>query len=453
MVECIEKFFHGQRAALKKNDIENFLCGMIDFYRELCVSQSMQGRHIASREFDEMCQEVGQLTAFELLRKITTLPEIPHHVILITELYCLGGHVEIVRDIVRSSDLPILLVASNINDRKKPVLQSILEEENVLGLINADESTHLDKLRTVQAALANSQLDTIFMLTHGYDAVAVAAITSDIGKNVMFFHHCDHYPALGCYLQGARHIDLHNVGYLRCRNEFNMQNNRYMCLSSMNLKSRRSDCFANPCLKTASCGGLHKILNTSYHLSYKEIVLHILQSYKGVHFHVGHLHDDYLRGFYNSLEHYGLSDEQFIYLGEVPNLSEVLTQLEIDFYLPTLPQSGGKAIIDTMAAGIPILAHQNARDRLWGSIDLIYPSAPTWATLVELDQVLRQADEVYWRNQARDSRAYFDRFHSETMFLDQLRQGGVDMVSGDIPDLKPYKPEVAYSLLYAGFRQ
>ncbi|WP_426992303.1 hypothetical protein [Methylomonas sp. CM2] len=455
MVEGIQQFIRSQQAAIIKNDLEQFLQSMTQFFIELGSSQPMQGLHLVSSKFDQMCQDVGRLSAFELLAKAEELPNEPHHIILVTELYCLGGHLEIVRDIIRTSQLPILLVASNINNRKKPVMATILDESNLIGFINADNQSFLDKLRTVQTTLANPHTNSVYMLTHGYDAVATAAIASDTDKTVLFMHHCDHYPALGCYLEGAHHIDLHNVGFLRCRNEFDIQQNRYLCLSSAgfayHLNAQRN--FASPRLKTASCGGLHKLKNLPYHLDYLEVILHVLLNHDAIHFHIGHLSDEYLQNIYNTLSRNGLADSRFIYLGPAPNLPQILTQLEVDIYLPTLPLSGGKAIIDAMAAGIPIVAHQNARDRLWGSTDLIYPGAPTWDSLDKLDDIIQRMDESFWRDQSRQSRAYFERYHSESLFVSQLAQGGAPMGSPDIPSLNSYRPEIAYSLLYSGFRQ
>ena len=452
MINNIEQFFDNQKVALKKNELDDFLQNMIHFFIELGNSPSLQGHQIISAKFDAMCQQAGELSAFKLLQEMNSLPTKTHNVILLTELYCLGGHAEIVRDILRKSNLPVLLLASNINDRKSPILQSILAEENVLGVIVAEDDTFIEKLRTIQTVLTNSYANTIFILVHGYDAVSISAIAPNSGKNVLFIHHCDHSPTLGCYLEGARHIDLHNIGFLRCRNELNITTNRYLCLSSMNLRSKRIDnTFANPVFKTASCGGIHKISNLTYHISYKEVILHTLCKLKGVHFHIGYLSDEYIKDIRDALKRLGLSDDQFIYLGEIPNLAEVLVQLEVDLYFPTLPQSGGKALIDVMAAGIPILTHQNARDRLWGSIDLIYPTALTWATLDELDEALEKYNAVFLKNQANESRTYFELFHNETLFSRHLTEGGVDIDSNDIPKLKTYRPDMAKKLTYLGF--
>ncbi len=454
MINSIVQFFDNQRVALKKNELGDFLQNMIHFFAELGNSPSLQGHQIISAQLDAMCQQAGELSAFKLLRQVNNLPAEAHNVILLTELYCQGGHAEIVRDILRKSKLPVLLLATNINNRKSPILRSILDEENVLGVFVANDDTYVEKLRTTQAVLANSYINTIFILVHGYDAVGISAISADSGKNVFFLHHCDHSPSLGCYLEGARHVDLHNIGFLRCRNEFNITTNRYLCLSSMNLRSKRiDDTFVNPVFKTASCGGIHKISHPGYHISYKEVVLHTLRKRKGVHFHIGYLSDEYIKDIRDSLIQSGISEDQFIYLGETPNLAEVLVQLEVDLYLPTLPQSGGKALIDVMAAGIPILTHQNARDRLWGSIDLIYPTALTWATFGELDDALEKYDAQFLKSQANESRAYFERFHNETLFSEQLTKGGVDIDSNDIPKLKTYRPDVARRLTYLGFRQ
>src|SRR4029078_6995341 len=84
----------------------------------------------------------------------------------------------------------------------------------------------------------------------------------------------------------------------------------------------------------------------------------------------------------------GLPAKAFVPVGHVSGFREIVEALEIDLYVPTLPQAGGKALVDAMAAGVPILAHENALHRLWGSRDMVYPEAPSWSTIEELDDRL-----------------------------------------------------------------
>ena len=190
-----------------------------------------------------------------------------------------------------------------------------------------------------------------------------------------------------------------------------------------------------------------------YHIAYKHVVLAVLQRRQGVHFHIGHLNDEQLREIFRLLEEHGIAQDQFCYLGPTVGLAHVLTQLDVDVYLPTLPQSGGKALVDAMAAGVPVILHQNARDRQWSSIDLVYPEAPSWTDLAELDRVLNQFDQQFWETQCAASRAYFDRYHAGALFEQQLAQGGATGDSADIPPLKRHAPEIGAALRLAGFRQ
>jgi hypothetical protein len=452
-VDDIRHFLHNQRAALKRVDLEKFLSDMICFFRELSTSKVLQGSYLPSREFDAMCQAAGQLSAFELLCTSDDMPDGHHDIILVTELFCMGGHAELVRDIIRQSKVPILLVATNINGRKDPVLEAFFDEANILSIIEIEESSLTNKLRRLQSLLTNPNVGKVCILTHAYDAVAISAIESN-KKSALFFHHCDHTPSLGCYLDGVHHIDLHNIGFLRCRHELSLQDNRYLCMTSMNLKSPRDNWnFSDPCLKTASCGGMHKISAMPYHIKYSDVVLHVLKKYGGTHFHIGFLDKSFLEEIYSLMAQNGLQEDQFVYIGEAPNLPDILTQLEVDLYLPTLPLSGGKAVIDVMCAGIPILVHQHACDRLLCSLDLIYPTALTWSTIDEFDRALEQFNQAFWLNQARESRAYFERYHSPALFVDHLEKHGVSVDSGDVPEMKLYQPEIAQKLAYAGFRQ
>jgi hypothetical protein len=452
MAGNIDQLVEEQRAAIARNDLELFLCRMRDLFYQFGTSHVLQGRHIASSIFDDLCHAAGQRSGFELRGAYKQAKRQAHDVIVLTETVVQGGHAELIKDIVRTSDIPVMLVVTNINGRAEPVVESILNEENILDVVIADDAPLLEKLRTVQTAISNPDAKRIFLAAHGYDAVAISAITPEISARTYYLHHCDHYPALGCYLPGVNHLDLHNLGFNRCRHENNISNNRYLCLTSINQAfAPTKKKFASPCFTSATCGGIHKIQSIPYYVEYKDVALKILKRHNGVHYHMGKLPQEFVDDMARSLEQIGLNKDQFCHLGEIPNLAQILIALEVDLYIPTLPQSGGKALIDVMSAGVPILLHQNARDRLWSSIDLVYPEALSWKNLGELDQLLDRFDADCWAAQARASRSYFERFHSKTMFVEQLREGGIERESGGIPALKTYRPDVGHYLRFAGF--
>lgn len=398
------------------------------------------GRIAPLPDFDLLCQELGEYSGFQLFGpKIENEPRV-HDVILLTEITCNGGHAEIVRDIAALNDVPVAIIATNLHNRPKPLLKAAVPKSNVLEVAVAKEQTASSKLREVQTLLARSGVRRVFLLQHGYDAIATSAICGDLPSRTIFLHHCDAAPSLGSYLPGVIHVDLHNIAHARCRIEGGITDNRYLCLTSLantviHPTGRR---FAFPSMKSASCGGEHKLERLAYGIGYSDMVATVLKGRDAQHYHIGSLSGDFRGALAQVLSHHGIPETRFIYVGEAPGLADVLTSLEIDLYLPTLPQGGGKAMIDAMSRGIPIVVHENARDRLWGGRDLVYPEAPSWRTLDELDTIIADFDEATWRSQSEAASRYFTAYHAPDLFRRQLALSASDEHAP--PPLKPYRP-------------
>jgi hypothetical protein len=184
-------------------------------------------------------------------------------------------------------------------------------------------------------------------------------------------------------------------------------------------------------------------------------VVRLIRTRRGLHYHVGPLSDEFVAAVREALTSVGLPAQSFVPVGHVPGFREIVEALEIDLYVPTLPQAGGKALVDVMAAGVPILVHENALNRLWGGRDLVYPQAPSWSTLAELDDRLdRFGDSGYWRAQAEASAAWYDTHHSNALFVRMLEANG-RLVGHEPPPLKPWRPSLkqrlhALSLSHSG---
>ncbi|MRV71399.1 hypothetical protein GJ700_06655 [Duganella sp. FT92W] len=450
MFDNITEIISEQQNLLRRDNIEEFLERMFRLFLELSNAPQLRGKQINSGIFDELCQAAGQTSAFELYQQFQPAEDVPYNVILVTELTVQGGHVEIIKDILRNSKLPVILLVTNIHNKKDPILRTISEECDFSETVLIEDNRLLEKLRLTQSVINHPKVHRVYLLSHPYDSVAIAAITPSIAKKALFLHHCDHTPCLGSHLVGVEHLDLHNIGFSRCRHEHNLTNNRYLCLTSAgeDIKPKRTN-FSKPVFTSATCGSIHKLQNMDYHLSYKDQIVQVLKNKKGIHYHIGYLPGDFLSGMANLLEMHGIEENQFCYLGEAPGLATILSTLDVDLYIPTMPLSGGKALVDAMAAGVPILLHQHARDRIWGSIDLVYPEAPTWRDLKEMNAILDQFDERYWQQQSKASRAYFERFHNNKMFSEQLERAGLDINAVDIPPLKPYRPDIGAFLHFA----
>jgi hypothetical protein len=423
---------------LVRNDrLEPALRGLTDLFAALGTDMSLAGRPFPFPQFDAACAAIGAASAFELFRAAPG-PATPHDLVLLTEAFVQGGHAEIIGDLATWSERPLRLVATNLNDRKSPILPELARHPRVADTTVCDAPDLLGRLRSVQAAVANPAAQRVLVLCHGNDAVAIAGCAA-AGKTVLFFHHCDHAPCLGCFMPDAEHVDLHNLAFHACRDQLGLDP-AYLCLTSRDGPPRAAGRPGDPVFKSVSCGQEHKLQRLAYPLTYRDVVVRLVTAHHGVHFHVGPLSDTFIAAIAGALEQAGLPRDAFVPVGHVGGFREIVAALEADLYLPTLPQAGGKALIDAMAAGVPILVHENAIDRLWGGRDLVYPEAPGWTGLDGLDTALaRFADGDYWRTQAAASRAYYERHHANALFAAMLRANG-RLARSCPPPLKPYRP-------------
>ncbi|WP_162894700.1 glycosyltransferase [Rhizobium terrae] len=440
--ELLMELASNLRELVKRGQLNDALDRLINFFRDMETNLQFAGMSFPFPVYDDICASIGEASAFRLLAPGRTLTEMDHDVVVVTEGIFQGGHVELIRDIADACERKLLIVATNLHNHSGSVVvvRALRAHPNVIDVITLDSSKLITRVQSLQALIANPSANRIMAMCHSYDAVAISAIAPVKDKPVLFFHHCDHTPCLGCYMSHAEHIDLHNVAFQQCQHELGLDPG-YICMTSRESGTRRDgSSFAKPVFKSISCGGEHKLLNFKYPISYPDVVVEIIRSKGGTHFHVGRISGDFVEHVRGALFAAGMPPESFVHIGHVSGFREIIHTLEIDLYVPTLPQGGGKASIDAMSAGTPVLVHENALSRLWGGRDLVYPEAPNWNDLGTLKDCLRKFDdESYWRDQVRASRAYFEANHSNELFQKMLEANG--RLPGAVPPpLKPYRP-------------
>jgi hypothetical protein len=428
------------RDLVRRDQLDTALRAMFEFVREMEANAAFSGKPFPFPLLDDVCEEIGSVSAFELLAAKRPSIDADHDLVLMTETVAQGGHAEIVRDLADLGERPLVIVATNLHDRKIALLPELADHPRVLGVVELNDRTLLARLRAAQALIANPAAHRVLVMCHGPDPVAIAAAAPVDNKPVLFFHHCDHTPALGSFMKHAFHIDLHNLAFEQCRIHLGIDTG-YVCMTSREGKvCRAQGRYAEPTFKSATCGSEGKLTTLRYPIPYSDVVVRLIRARGGLHFHVGSLSDEFVNAIQDALDEARLPRQSFIHVGHVNGFREIIEALEIDLYLPTLPQAGGKALIDAMSAGVPILVHENAIDRLWGGRDLVYPTAPSWSTLLELEDRLELfGDAGYWRDQTMASRAYFEKYHANALFVRMLRANG-RLPEAIPPPLKPYRP-------------
>ena len=203
---------------VRRGQLEPVLEHLVQLFGGMGQDLKLAGAPFPFPVYDELCADIGRASAFELLAGSGKPVQEEHDLVLITETTVQGGHVELIRDIADAGERKLLIVATNLYKRRQDVvLPALAEHDRVLDVVVLDEPELIEKVRQVQTAIANPAARRVIVMCHGDDAVAISAAAPVDDKPVLFFHHCDHSPCLGCYMPHAEHIDLHNIGFDSCR--------------------------------------------------------------------------------------------------------------------------------------------------------------------------------------------------------------------------------------------
>jgi len=106
---------------------------------------------------------------------------------------------------------------------------------------------------------------------------------------------------------------------------------------------------------------------------------------------------------------------------------------DVDLYMTSFPYGGGKSQVEAMAAGLPVLVHQNYRSRFLSGIDIGYPGTLSWETPHELTKLLGSIDRTLLETHSEWASRHFQKHHSEAAFREAVAKDRAD--DNDVPAL------------------
>ncbi|MDZ8105961.1 MAG: glycosyltransferase [Nostoc sp. DedQUE12a] len=364
---------------------------------------------------DRLCQRIGS----EVLKIKKPFLENPYNpddeliIYIATQLYETGGHTAVIEDLIkaRPEKKHLILITDTFNSTDRPAVEDRFRPLNV-QILWAIKGTSIDKLKWLQQALIANLANQVFLFNHPQDAVAVAAVQPNLTPNLIFYHHAGHLLCLGVYLFYAQHIDSDPGSFYNCRHNLGISNNIYLPLVVDNIPDRYSSSFvSNGQIRTCSSGSENKFKEIPYLYSYIHEVPKIIASTGGSHIHIGHLSQHTLSVIERGLEEFRISLERFIHIPWVKSLGKAMYEHKVDIYLESFPLGGGRAGIEVMASGTPIIVHNNYRSRQLCSTDITYPEAFRWQTPDELYRYLRNISSEVLKTESVYSRRHYQKNH------------------------------------------
>ena len=389
-------------------------------------------RIMGSPTFDKLCAELGE--ALRLTRQPAESrrqDSSPARAIYIcTETLRSGGHTRVVADLIRAApEFAHHVILTNLWER--PTLHTKEFESLGAEVSILPKASMFDKLGMLIDHLNSYAGARVFLLNHHQDGVAVAAVGASRQQQRYFIHHCDYLFCLGVFLPDVTHVDLHSMGFRDCRNNQKIDHNVYWPITCEDDARFKSDGFLGAGqLVTCCCGDEHKFTGR-YPIDYIDTIAEMLRVTGGKHIHIGALQQPLKQRLYAKLTTVGVAAEKFVHFPHVPNLRLALLDLGVDAYITSFPIGGGRAVVEAMSAGIPVVGHLHHHNNTLGGTDMLPEAAPCWSSPTELLAILQSLDANALRTLSTASRERYEVYHHPRL----LSQG----LHGEVLPLPPQR--------------
>jgi hypothetical protein len=435
----IEAYCDELRAIAKVGAVDAALEAIAQFVVQVISRETSWATVFSSPELDALCQELGRLSS----RPPIVVMDQDRAVFLVTGIAGVGGHTRVLMDLVKVDPAArkTVLVSNVLHDLSEDEVREILHRlDSSIEVEVAPKGTVADALVWLQQRLATLRPARSYILQHHFDAAITAAVQPEITGKLFYYHNCDHSLALGIHLPHATHIDFNGKSYHHCRTVKGVQNGVFWPLVAEVSQHRAHLPFlAHGCIISATSGGLPKfdlsylIEWVPYRHDYKMLVPLILRATGGMHIHIGPLKEDVLQFIRANIAAAGIDPLRFIHLSSVDDLASELVDRRVDLYIGSFPLGGGRATVEVMGAGIPLLLHNNYASVFYTDINEVYPDVLTWSDADQLTGILTGLDAEALAEHASRARAFYEsRFTPEA-----LRNAVTATLLGDPPAPPP----------------
>lgn len=410
------------RALLDGGDLGAALYAIERLVEEVFCEPLNTAEIFADASLDEACQRAGA-ASLQALPAPDAAAEPPVPVVFIaSRLQGSGGHTAVLADIARISESPVKVLLTGVAGRTDVAgLAHVFAGVRDLSFECAPRRDRGAKLGWLQQRLRALRPKTVWLFNHHQDSVAVAAVQPGQGYSLKFLHHGDHHLCLGVCLRFGEHYDLHAMGWRNCRHALGREGNRYLPMAVDRPVTPPPPARTGP-LVTCTAAGRNKIEH-AYWPSYDEVVPALLAHTGGSHVHFGRLSPLYLWRIRRALARRGVAPGAFRYVPHVTSVAEGLLKEQVDLYLSSFPYPGARTLVEAMAAGVPIAAHDHSGSGFLGALDMMPAGTFVWSHPQELLAFAASATRPALRRMGELARRHFDDYHTPEAMRAVLQPG------------------------------
>jgi len=281
--------------------------------------------------------------------------------VVVTRTYDVGGHSKVAADIVEllGPGRPVTIHTDAPSEagyapsfrvrRMAPRRRNHLEI-----LLSAD--TLVGRILELYDLLSAIRPTRIFMLTHHFDMVAQIALWPFRGI-VEYLHHADHLPTVGATLPWSAHVDLTWRCYGVCRAAG--LNPIYTGMTVRHsIKPADVREVGRPkqpgSVRIATCGHVNKYRGVGQgRYRWADYAVAALRWPGAELLHYGYADEALRQEIRDALVLAGLDPEAYVFAGVIPSLAAELCASDVDAFLASYPECGGKANLEAMSVGLP----------------------------------------------------------------------------------------------------
>ncbi len=387
------------------------------------------GQICGSMSLDKICIDLSKkLPAIEVAG--TAKP----FVFVVSEIYQTGGHTRVIESIIEAlGPQNCLVLSTNLYNRQTLNTLNWFTQRTGADLRICEAADMLDKSAWIRANITKDDISNIYIVSHHDDVAAIAACYApECLARTLYLHHADHQLAFGATIQDWRHVDFGVQVFDYCRRELGINNEIWhMAVPDKGVV----DLVYQPVTarRSVTCGSQTKFVWAG-RLRFSDVILAVIASTGGTHVHVGTLPENELGELARKLQEAGLSPDRFRHVPFTPNLAQLIIDNRISLYIGSFPVAGGRATIEALSVGVPILTHQNDYSRLLSACDTMFDGAPFWSTVEGLQDILASLlkDPDALVELGKRGRNLFEERHRAELFARVVKGENWDTVFGAI---------------------
>lgn len=407
---------------LSQGDYEDALRVVFEACFALRSSQELAMNKVHLPSLDQLIARIGlSLTSDLDCQSQAPAEKQDLDIIVATEIYATGGHTRVIEDIVKYGEGRFLLVLTDLfghysSGRLNLVGCNVLcESASAVLLPNIGLA---GKVRDLHRLLRDLAPRNVWLLAHHEDVVAYSACNSNLKSRAIYVHHCDANPTLGATIKSYDHVDILAPAFEMCRDS-NLIAPKFLPLFA-SPPSHTNSLKSYIQTSTATSGRSNKF-RFDGELAYPEIVARVIEATQKPHLHIGYLEPTHIECIETALNERGIEPSLFKYLGTVQSVSQALVDHQVDVYITSAPEGGGKALIEALSAKIALLVYVNERNnRLVDRYhkDTLPSVFKTWSNIDQLCTGLKNLDVSL---QAAQCLKFYEANHSLDAFTVGLR--------------------------------